>query len=391
MLGSVQEGGDALVRLNDAFAPDPVVRRRARRASASTRRVLVVHWCDARRRPSSRARACAPARAPRVSVVEVFAGAGRPDRTLVVPVTELAAADGASLVLRLPADAAATPPGRSPAWPAAARASRPLRTFTVGLGAAYDRVRADVVGRRQGRPQRDPLGLPRRRRPRCTTSAPCRTTWPPAPTSELLCQGAVAGHVALGLQRADPGAPRRRAQRRPPDQPQPRPRRGGARRLGAQPRHPRERRALLPRLDGGTGRRGPALLHRVARRGARGGRGPHRARLLRRHHRPLARPRGHPVPRSARCTSASTSPWAAGRCPPVSETVALCRTDDLASGRGPALRRGRPPHRARAHRRRRSTPSTTSAATRTTRCPRARSGPRSARSSAPATAARSTC
>ena len=32
------------------------------------------------------------------------------------------------------------------------------------------------------------------------------------------------------------------------------------------------------------------------------------------------------------CTSVSTPHWAAERCPPVSETVALCAPDDLASG-----------------------------------------------------------
>ena len=37
MLGSVQQGGDALVRLNDAFAPDPVCRCARRRAGGRAR------------------------------------------------------------------------------------------------------------------------------------------------------------------------------------------------------------------------------------------------------------------------------------------------------------------------------------------------------------------
>src|SRR5580692_8348096 len=35
---------------------------------------------------------------------------------------------------------------------------------------------------------------------------------------------------------------------------------------------------------------------------------------------------------NARCTSVSTSRWAAEHCPPVSEAVALCAIDDLSSG-----------------------------------------------------------
>ena len=138
------EGGDALVRLNDAFAPDPVF-------------VDVpagVH-VDAPLAPGALVRrggAAFPRTCVRVgggargSVVEVFAGAPGAGRTLVVPVTELAAADDASVSyvsLQILGDAA---------WSIARLAARgtadsSVRTFTVGLGGAYDRVRADVVGR----------------------------------------------------------------------------------------------------------------------------------------------------------------------------------------------------------------------------------------------------
>ena len=276
MLGSVQQGGDALVRLNDAFAPDPVFVD-VPAACRSSAPVLVVHWCDGGVRPFPRT--CV--RAARVDAsrsVEVFAGAEGADRTLVVPVTELAAGDGGRRWPTSPCRCWRPPPGRSPAWPGrgtadsyAAHVHRRARRRPTTGSAPTSRSRAGTPAARSSRPISATA----------TQVHDIRTLQDhvaPRTTSELLCQGAVAGHVALGLQRAHPGAPGGRAQRRPPDQPQPRPRRGGPRRLGAQPRHPRERRDVLARLDGGPGRRGPALLHRVARRGARSGRGADRAR-----------------------------------------------------------------------------------------------------------------
>ena len=74
LLGSVQSGGDALVRLNDAFAPDPVfvdvpagVTGRGARCSSCTGAT--------RARPPSRALAVRAGEGATVSVVEVFAGA----------------------------------------------------------------------------------------------------------------------------------------------------------------------------------------------------------------------------------------------------------------------------------------------------------------------------
>ena len=144
-----------------------------------------------------------------MSVVEVFAGAEGPDRTLIVPVTELAAADGASLgyvSLQILGDAA---------WSIARLAGRgtaksSLRTFTVGLGASYDRVRADVAV--EGKDARSEilsayLGDG-------TQVHDIRTLQDhvaPRTTSELLCQGAVAGtsrSVYSGLIRVHRGAVR---------------------------------------------------------------------------------------------------------------------------------------------------------------------------------------
>jgi Fe-S cluster assembly protein SufD len=171
--------------------------------------VLVVHWCD----PAAAAfpRLCVRAgRGATVSVVEVFAGPkDATTRALVVPVTELAVADGASLSyvsLQTLAESAwsiARLSGR-----ADAKAS--IRTFTVGLGAAYDRIRTDVTV--DGKDARSEIlsayfgeG---------TQVHDIRTLQDhaaPRTDSELLCQGAVAGHsrsVYSGLIRVHRGAVR---------------------------------------------------------------------------------------------------------------------------------------------------------------------------------------
>jgi Fe-S cluster assembly protein SufD len=206
MLGFAQQGGDALVRLNDAFAPDPVfidVPAGVRVGAP----VLIVHWCDGSSSfPRTSVRV---GEGSSLSVVEVFAGAEGGDRSLVVPVTELAAAEGAALSyvsLQILGDAA---------WSIARLAGRgmarsALRTFTVGLGASYDRVRADVSV--EGRDARSEilsayLG-------EGTQVHDVRTLQDhvaPRTTSELLCQGAVAGtsrSVYSGLIRVHRGAVR---------------------------------------------------------------------------------------------------------------------------------------------------------------------------------------
>jgi Fe-S cluster assembly protein SufD len=206
MLGSVQQGGDALVRLNDAFAPDPVFIDVPAGVQLDAP-VLIVHWCDS------------PAAFPRISVrvgpgsslsvVEVFAGAQGADRSLVVPVTELAAADGAALsyvslqILGGEAWSIARLAGRG-------TARSTLRTFTVGLGASYDRVRADIsVDGREARSEILSAYLGDR-----TQVHDIRTLQDHVAqrtTSELLCQGAVAGasrSVYSGLIRVHRGAVR---------------------------------------------------------------------------------------------------------------------------------------------------------------------------------------
>jgi Fe-S cluster assembly protein SufD len=207
MLGSVQSGGDALVRLNDAFAPDPVFVDVADGVTVE-RPLLVVHWCAAGAAsfPRTVVRAGKGATA---AVVEVFAGAGGPDRSLVVPVTELSAAAGASLAyvsLQVLGGAA---------WSIARLAARgaggaSVRTFTVGLGAAYDRVRADVS--LEGRDARSAiLSAYLGQGSQVHDIRTLQDHVSPRTTSELLCQGAVADtshSVYSGLIRVHRGAVR---------------------------------------------------------------------------------------------------------------------------------------------------------------------------------------
>jgi Fe-S cluster assembly protein SufD len=206
IVGSVLEGGDALVRLNDAFVPDVVVVD----VPAGVRvedPILVVHWCDAEAAAMLPRTTVRAQEESSVAVVEVFAGPAV--SSLVVPVTELSAARHASLAyvsLQVLGD---------DAWSIARLAARggegaTVRTFTVGLGAAYDRIRADVaVDGRDARSEILSAYLGRGEQVHDVRTlqdhVAARTN------SELLCQGAVADHsrsVYSGLIRVHRGAVR---------------------------------------------------------------------------------------------------------------------------------------------------------------------------------------
>ena len=205
--GAVQEGGDALVRLNDAFAPDPVFVDVPAGLEVDAP-VLIVHWCDAgvRLPPHVRARRGG---SPPVRRRGLRRGRGR--RTARSWCRSPSWPPPTARRSRTsPCRSSAAPPGRSPAWPAAAGPTSSLRTFTVGLGASYDRVRADVSV--EGRDARSEilsayLGDG-------TQVHDIRTLQDhvaPRTTSELLCQGAVAGtsrSVYSGLIRVHRGAVR---------------------------------------------------------------------------------------------------------------------------------------------------------------------------------------
>ena len=157
MLGHVLTGGDALVRLNDAFHPD-VVLVDVPQGVVVDEPIVVLHWCTSGVTGAGTGTG-APASFPRTAVrlgrgasakvVEVVAGPPDAGRGLVVPVTELDAGDGSQLsyaVLQVL--------GRD-VWhigrlAAVAGRDTTLRTFTMGLGGAYDRSRTDALAGGQG-------------------------------------------------------------------------------------------------------------------------------------------------------------------------------------------------------------------------------------------------
>ncbi len=216
-LGRVLAGGDALVRLNDGFHPDAVVIDVPDGAVVADP-IVVVHWCDAATAGGSGA---APASFPRTvvrigrgasaGVVEVVAGPPQ-GRALVVPVTELHAEDGAVLsyvglqvlgpnVWHIARIAAASERDAS------------LRTFTVGLGGAYDRSRTDAVAAGAGSTTQlrsAYLGTGEQVHDVRTLQDHAA----PHTTSDLLCKGAVAGSsrsIYSGLIRVRRGALRTEA------------------------------------------------------------------------------------------------------------------------------------------------------------------------------------
>jgi Fe-S cluster assembly protein SufD len=206
MLGGVQEGGDALVRLNDAFLPDAVVVD-VPKGTVVPDPILIVHWCDG---PGLAVfpRTCVRlGEAAQAAVVEIFAGPSGEAPTLVVPVTELSAGDGAILSyvsLQILNDAA---------WSIARLAARGgadsnVRTFTVGLGGDYDRVRSDVSAVGRGA-HSEILSAYLGSGTQVHDIRTLQDHVAPRTNSELLCQGAVAGtsrSVYSGLIRVHRGA-----------------------------------------------------------------------------------------------------------------------------------------------------------------------------------------
>ena len=216
VVGSVLVGGDALVRLNDAFCPDVVVVEVAPGAAVE-RPLVIVHWCPTGSAGGGPAPAAFPRTALRVGrgahlqVVEVVAGPAAGD-SLVVPVVECAVDDGAMLayVSLQVLGASAWHIGR---LSAEVGRDASLRVFTAGLGGHYDRLRTDVAVVGQG-------GSSELRSAYLGTGSQIhdvRTQQDhaaPRTTSDLLCKGAVAGasrSVYSGLIRIRHGAVRAEA------------------------------------------------------------------------------------------------------------------------------------------------------------------------------------
>jgi len=213
--GQVVSSGEIFVAMSDAFAPDVIVID----VPAGTRvetPIVIVHRCD----PGEAERAGPSAatfprtvvqvgNASAVAVIEVLVGGASAGRGLVVPVTELSVGDGAQLAYV----------GVQQLGPRSWHIGRigatvgrdaTLRSFTVGLGADYDRSRTDAVITGQG-------GSTELRSAYFGSGSQIhdvRTMQDhaaPRSTSDLLCKGAVAQHsrsVYSGLIRVRHGAVR---------------------------------------------------------------------------------------------------------------------------------------------------------------------------------------
>ncbi len=213
-LGSVMRGGDALVRLNDAFHPDAVVVDIPDGVRLGAP-ILIYTWLP----DSFETR---PAYFPRtlvrvgegsdVRIVEVVSGPLRVKGALVVPVTEIVVGDGGSVSY------VTLQTLGSNVWHIARSASRvgeraKLKLFTVGLGSHYDRVRVDVslVGRGASS-ELNSVYLGRDDQVHDIRTQQDHNA--PQTTSDLLCKGAVADSsrsVYSGLIRISHGAVRSEA------------------------------------------------------------------------------------------------------------------------------------------------------------------------------------
>lgn len=229
VLGHVLGGGDALVRLNDAFHPDAVVLDVPARLVLDAP-VLIVHWCtsgeDGRAGEGAGAvagdvpvaAACFPRTVVRLGpgssaqVVEVVAGPPGARKGLVVPITELSAGDGSQLSY------ASLQVLGNEVWhigrlAAAAGRDATLRTFTVGLGGDYDRSRTDALADGPGSTtelRSAYLGTGSQIHDIRTLQDHAA----PHTTSDLLCKGAVSGtsrSVYSGMIRVRRGAVRTNA------------------------------------------------------------------------------------------------------------------------------------------------------------------------------------
>lgn len=220
-LGAAVTDDDLFSKLNDAFAAD-VVAVDVPVGVTLDAPIVVVHWCDntdlVDGGPSL---AAFPRTLVRIgargsgSVVEIFAGAGGAGgagTALVAPVTELVVDAGGSLSyvsLQVLGDAA---------WHVGRLAARAggdsrLRTFTVGLGGAYDRLRTDAAAVAPGAHcelRSAYLGSGRQVHDVRTQQDHAA----PRTTSDLLCKGAVAGSsrsIYSGLIKVRNGAVRTEA------------------------------------------------------------------------------------------------------------------------------------------------------------------------------------
>jgi Fe-S cluster assembly protein SufD len=213
--GQVVSSSEIFVSMNDAFAPDVIVVDVPARTHVDAP-ILVFHWCDP---GAGEGGAASGAVFPRtivsvgegstVSVIEVLIGGAAAGRGLVVPVTELSVGDGA-LLSYVGVQQLGPQSWHIGRIGATVGRDATLRSFTVGLGADYDRSRSDAVITGQG----GSTELRSAYFGSGTQVHDVRTMQDhaaPRSTSDLLCKGAVAQHsrsVYSGLIRVRRGAVR---------------------------------------------------------------------------------------------------------------------------------------------------------------------------------------
>ncbi len=283
MLGSVaSETEDTFTVMHDAFlaggafiyVPDGVVVEHP---------IVVLHW--SRRRPAmhrSRTRSSCWANAPKPRC-STASDRPRPSTSRTRSPNSSSAMPRTCAISRSRNTARAR--GTSASSAPMSAATRRCDTSAVALGGEYARLRSEArLDRASGR-ERSARRLLRRQR------ADARLPDAPGPRRAVdeqrpAVQGRGRRRSAVGLLRPR-AAPEVGAEVGcAPDQPQPRTHRRRGRGVDSEPRDRSQRRALLARVDGRPDRRRPALLPRIARHPARGGRAPDRARVLRRRVRP---------------------------------------------------------------------------------------------------------
>jgi Fe-S cluster assembly protein SufD len=152
-LGEVVGTTDFFVTLNDSFLPDAITLDVPARVELDEP-VVIVHWCD-----TGTADGPAPTAFLRTlltvgedaeaKVVEVIAGPAGPGRGLVVPVGEMVVGDRGRLSYVMVQDLGPETWHLSRSGATVGRDGT-LRSFTAGLGGAYDRCRVDAAALGQG-------------------------------------------------------------------------------------------------------------------------------------------------------------------------------------------------------------------------------------------------
>ncbi len=212
-LGTLAGSNDFFVALNDSFFPDAVVLDVPPGAVLDAA-VVIVHWVGPGA-PDGPGPAVFPRTLVHVGedaeakVVELFAGGAGPGRSLVVPVGELVVEDRGRLSYVMIQDLGPS------SWQlarlsAAVGRDATLRSFTAGLGGAYDRCRLDASALGEGG-STELTSVYLGSGDQVHDVRTMQDHAAPRTTSDLLCKGAVAersNSIYSGLIRVRNGAVR---------------------------------------------------------------------------------------------------------------------------------------------------------------------------------------